>query len=157
MGILDKLTQADVFENSQFFADGRYIVDIDACKLVSGHRGQHFVVEATVVAGISTHPEAPQAGSRAAHVWKVSGDKLEMGRNTWMGFLCACYGVKKEAYDDATWKQISAKVLDENHLGGSRHLLECHTKQTKAKTDFTVHSWRGPASAAALTEFGVAA
>lgn len=158
MGIFDDLDQSDAFDNSKYFQEGRYVVKIHACKLREGHKGTTFIVEATVLGVASEHPNAPQPGERAAHVWKASGspEKIEMGRGTWMGFLCAAFGVQKGAYDGPTWKTISAQVLDDNYLKDQVFGLECHMKKTREGNDFTVHSWRGPQSAEQLATFGLA-
>ena len=155
MGIFDNLTQAQVFENSKWFQPGRYIVEIQQCKFNSGgYKGDSFVVETKVIAVDSSHPDAPQVGETAAQVWNASGDKREIARNTWLGFLCMCYQVKKEDYDDSQWKDISGQVLNDNALQGYRMFLEVFMKKTREGGDFTQHAWRKPATAAHYVELG---
>jgi hypothetical protein len=156
MGIFDNLDQAQVFENSKYFQPGRYIVDINACKFnMAGFKGDSFVIEATVVAAISDHPDAPKPGELAAQVWNASGEKRDIARNTWLGFLCNVYGIKHDQYTGEQWKAISAKVIDDNALKGTRLYLEVFMKKTKAGGDFTQHAWRGVPTAEQLAEFGL--
>lgn len=158
MGIFDNLDQAEVFENSKYFQPGRYIIAIKACKFIKGgHKGDSFVIECTVKGVISDDPNAPQIGELAAQVWNASGDKLDIARNTWLGFLCKAYGVKQKDYTGEQWKHISTKVIDDNALGGTVFALECFMKKTKAGGDFTQHAWRGVPTAEQLAEFGITA
>lgn len=156
MGIFDNLDQAQVFENSKYFQPGRYIVEINACKFnQAGFKGDSFVIEATIVAAISEHPEAPKVGELAAQVWNASGEKRDIARNTWLGFLCNVYGVKPDEYSGEQWKAISAQVIDNNALKGTRLYLEVFMKTTKANNPFTQHAWRGVPTAEQLAEFGL--
>lgn len=174
MGIFDNLnTDADVFENSKYFQPGRYIVDIKQCKFISGgHKGDSFVIEATIVGAIpdpyfpaayalahpgKAPPLAPTPGELAAQVWNASGDKRDIARNTWLGFLCAICGAKQTDYDDKQWKTISMRVIGDNAFGGKRAYLEVFMKKTLAGGDFTQHAWRGAPTAEQLAEFGIAA
>lgn len=172
-GIFDNLDEADVFENSAYFQPGRYIVAINACKFISGgHKGDSFVIEAKVLGVIpdaeypavyalahdgNPPPPCPGVGALAAQVWSASGDKRDIARNTWLGFLCSAYGVDKEAYDGAQWKTISERVIGENALGGQTLALECFMKKTKVNRDFTMHAWRGTPTAETMAEFGLGA
>ncbi len=170
-GILDDLDQAEVFENSDFFAAGRYIVRIEACKFIlKGHKGDSFVVEATVLGVIAEDGEVkqkdgsmemvnyPRVGVRAAQIWGASGteQRIKQGRGTWIAFLCSAFGVKKARFTGPEWKSHSGAVLD-GHLNGQIFGLDCHMVRTKEDGPFTVHNWRGPQTPAQLAEFGLAA
>jgi hypothetical protein len=156
MGIFDDLDQADVFANSKYFQPGMFIVDIKACKFITGgHKGDSFVIEATIVATKSDHADAPQPGELAAQVWNASGDKRDIARNTWLGFLCSAYGVEQKAYSGEQWKTISEKVIGEGALDGTRLRVEVFMKTTRAGNPFTQHAWRGVPTAAELAEFGL--
>lgn len=164
--IFDNLDQADVFSNSKFFQPGMFIVDIKVCKFISGgHKGDTFVIE-TVIAGVrSDHPDAPQVGETAAQVWNATGEKRDIARNTWLGFLCSAYGVEQKVYTGDQWKQVSVAVMDGGALSGgkssstpgvpTRLLVEVFMKTTRAGNPFTMHAWRGVPSAAQLAEFGL--
>lgn len=146
-GVLDNLDQAEIFESAPYFQTGLYLPRIDACKLVTGHKGMSFVIEATVLGVDSKHPAAPDVGTRAAQVWNASKtpQKIEQARSTWMGFLCAVYDVEKTAYDGPRWKVISADVLDNNSLKGTLMALEAYTRDnTTNDGQYTVHTWRRP-------------
>jgi len=156
MGIFDNLDQAEVFENSKYFQPGRYIVEIAACKFnQGGFKGDSFVIEATVKGVISDHADAPKVGERAAQVWNASGEKRDIARNTWLGFLCKVYNVKQDAYDGEQWKTLSVKVIEDNALKGQLVLVEIFMKKTRAGGDFTQHAWRGVPTAEQMTEFGL--
>lgn len=156
MGIFDNLSQAQVFENSKYFQPGRYIVEITQCKFnVGGYKGDSFIIECKVIAAISEHPDAPKVGETAAQGWNASGEKRDIARNTWLGFLCRVYNCQKEDYNDAQWKKISTKVIDENKLAGTRMYLEIFMKKTKKGGDFTQHAWRGIATAKHYKEFNM--
>lgn len=157
MGIFDNLDKASVFENSKYFQPGRYIVEIKACKFISGYKGNSFVIESVVKAAISDAPEAPKVGELAAQVWNADGDKRDIARNTWLGFLCAAYGVKHTDYSGDDWKRISEAVIEENKLAGTLLLVEVFMKKTRSGGDFTQHAWRGVPTAEQLSEFGLAA
>ncbi len=155
MGIFDNLDQADVFENSKFFQPGRYIVAIKACKFVQGFKGESFVIECVVKGVRSEHPDAPQPGELAAQVWSASGEKRDIARSTWLGFLCAVTGKAKDDYTGEQWKSISSKAIDENALANQVCYLEVFMKKTRAGGDFTQHKWHGIATDAQLAEFGI--
>lgn len=145
MGIFDNLTNAQVFERSAYFEPGLYIVQINAVKYIdSGYKGDAFVIEAKVLASKKTKENEPLApGATAAQVWRASGDKKEIARGTWIGFLCAVFGIKQVDWDDARWKKVSADVIDNNALKGTELGLEVFTTTTKAGGDFTQHRWLG--------------
>ena len=165
--IFDNLDQATVFENSKYFQSGIYIVDIQACKFISGgHKGDSFVIEAVIAGVKSTHEKAPQVGETAAQVWNASGEKRDIGRNTWLGFLCAAYGVKQDKYTGEQWKAISTAVMDGGALNGgpssstpgtpTRLRLEVWMKTIeRTGKPFTMHGWRGMPSVEELAEFGL--
>lgn len=157
MGVFDNLSQAKVFENSKFFQDGRYIVELLACKFIAGgHKGDSFVIETKVYHTESNHEKAPEPGETAAHVWNASGDKRDIGRSTWLGFLCKVYGVQPSDYDDKQWKKISAKVIDDNVLKGTYLYLEVFTKIIeKTGKPFTQHAWKGPALPEHYADLGI--
>lgn len=158
MSIFDDLDNANVFENSKYFQPGMYIAEIVGVKFIqAGYKGDSFVIEAKVVGVKSTHPEAPAVGELCAQVWNASGEKRDIARATWMGFLCAVFGVKQEQYTAAQWKQISSQVIDGGALNGKRFALEVFTKKTRTGGDFTYHKWLGAATAEQLAEFGIAA
>ncbi|MDP6424616.1 MAG: hypothetical protein QGG14_07725 [Planctomycetota bacterium] len=154
--MFDNADQVKIFENSAYFQPGRYIVSINACKLITnGHNGDSFVVECKVLGALSESPTAPVAGALAAHVWNASGDKRDMARATWFGFLCACFGVEQSAYDNAQWKQISEQVIEHGALNGKIQYLECFNKPTRAGNPFTKHNWKGTPTAELMAEFGL--
>lgn len=157
MGVFDNLSQAQVFENSKYFQDGRYIVELLRCKFISGgHKGDSFVIETKVHFALSDHEKAPKKGETAAHVWNASGDKRDIGRSTWLGFLCKVYNVQPTDYDDKQWKKISVKVLDDNKLAGTMLYLEVFTKIIeKTGKPFTQHAWKGVAQPKHYRELGV--
>lgn len=154
--IFDDLDQATVFENSKYFQAGMYIVDIGACKFISGgHKGDSFVIEAKIAGVKSDHADAPQVGETAAQVWNASGEKRDIGRNTWLAFLCAAYGVEQSKYDGAQWKTVSERVL-EGALNGTRLRVEVWMKTIqRTGKPFTMHTWRGVPSVEELAEFGL--
>ena len=157
MGVLDDLDQAEVFEKSPFYQTGLYLPRIEACKLVNGHNGLSFVIDTTVLGADSKHAQAPQVGNRDSQVWNASKtpQKIEQARGTWMGFLCAVYGVEKTAFDGARWKAISADVLDNNALKGTLMALEAYTRDnTTNEGQYTVHTWRRP-TAEDFAKFGI--
>jgi hypothetical protein len=156
-GVLDNLDQAEVFEKAPYFQTGLYLPRIEACKLITGHNGLSFVIEATVLGVDSKHPAAPQVDTRAAQVWNASKtpQKIQSARSTWMGFMCAVYGVEKTEYDGPRWKAISADVLDNNSLKGTIMFLEAHTrKNTTNEGEYTNHTWRRP-TAEDFAKFGL--
>jgi len=156
MGIFDNLDQAEVFENSKYFQPGRYIVEIAGCKFIKGgHKGDSFVIEAIIRGAISDHPDAPKVGERAAQVWNASGDKRDIARNTWLGFLCNVYAVKQDAYTGDQWKALSVKVIDDNALKGTLVYLEVFMKTTRAGNPFTQHAWKHVPTAPEMAEFGL--
>ncbi len=158
MGIFDNLDQAEVFEQSAYFQPGRYIVAIKACKFISGgHKGDSFVIETTVRGIASEHPEAPKVGETAAQVWNASGDKRDIARNTWLGFLCAAYGCKQTEYNGEEWKNVSNAVIEQNALEGTLLFLEVFMKTTRAGNPFTQHAWKGTPTKEQLAEFGLTA
>ena len=128
MSIFDNASQVNIFENSAYFQPGRYIVRIDEVKMITGgFKGDSFVVQGTVLGAKSDEASAPSVGMTAAHVWSVSGDKREMGRATWFGFLCGVYGVAQSEYSDAQWKQVSEKVIE-----GALNGTQVNGERTKA-------------------------
>jgi hypothetical protein len=156
MGVFDNLDQASVFENSKWFQPGRYIVEIQQCKFISsGFHGDSFVIEAKVLGVISTHPDAPQPGELCAQVWNASGEKRDIARGTWLGFLCAIYGAKPADYSGEQWKAISAAVIDDNKLKGQWVYLEVFMKKTQKGNDFTQHKWLGTPKPEVLKEFNL--
>ena len=158
MSIFDNLDQTQVFESSKYFQPGRYIIDLNAIKFIqAGHKGDSFVIECKIVATDSDHPEAPKPGELAAQVWNASGEKRDIARATWMGFLTTVYDKKQEELTAEQWKQVSAQVIDNKALDGQRLYLEVFMKKTRAGGDFTYHKWVGVATPAQLAEFGVAA
>lgn len=155
--IFDNLDQAQVFENSAFFQKGKYLVEILACKFIQGYKGDSFVIETKVVQVNSDHPEAPQPGSIAAQVWNATGDKREIARSTWLGFMCAVFDKKKDDLPGEKWKELSAKVIDENALKGKQMALDVFIKKVQSTgNDFTHHKWFLP-TAERLVEFGLSA
>jgi len=154
MSIFDNLDQATVFENSVYFQPGTYIVEINACKFVQGYKGESFVIESKVLGVNSDESDAPKVGQIAAQVWNASGDKREIARATWLGFLCAVFQVKKEDYNGEQWKNISAEVIDDNKLKGMKLFVSVFMKKTKAGGDFTQHRWSVPTQEQ-LAEHGV--
>ncbi len=157
MGIFDNMTQVDAFENSKYFQEGRYIVQIKVCKTkTSDHKGTSVIVEATVLATTATHEDGPKVGERGAQVWSISGEKKTMGLGNLMSFLCASFQTTQGAHDDDAWKAIVGQVLDDNALAGQIFGLDCHMKKTRTGGDYTVHSWRGPQTAEQLAAFGLA-
>jgi hypothetical protein len=154
MGIFDNLDQTEVFEQSQYFQTGRYIVAIKACKFIQGHRGESFVIEAIVKGAKSEHEKAPAYGQLAAQVWSASGDKRDIARNTWVGFLCAVYGKKPGDFNAEEWKATSEAVMNGALLGQLMY-LEVFEITTKAGKPFTKHAWRNVPSASDLAEFGI--
>lgn len=156
MSIFDNLDQADVFEQSKYFQPGRYIVAISACKFNSGgFKGDSFVIEAVTKGVLSDHADAPKVGELCAQVWNASGEKRDIARNTWLGFLCAVYGVGPKDYGGDQWKNISAAVIDQNALKDTLMYLEVFMKKTRAGGDFTQHAWRGVPTESQLSEFGL--
>ena len=123
--------------------------------IVGGYKGDSFVVQGTVLGAKSDEASAPSVGTTAAHVWSISGEKREIGRATWFGFLCGVYGVSQSEYTDAQWKQVSEKVI-EGALNGTQVYLECWFNESAAPEIYTVHDW-GQVNDALLSEFGVAA
>lgn len=163
-GLFDNLDQASVFENSKWFQEGRYIVEITRCVFIKdGYKGDSFVIEARVLGAISTHAAAPTEGQLAAHIWNASGDKRDMARGTWMGFLTNVFQLEQSDRDGDWWKATSAQVLDDNYLGGSKLYLEVFEKPKKNQSDpnkpkmFTQHNWYSTPTAEQFAEFGIAA
>ena len=155
--MFDNADQVTIFENSAYFQPGRYIVKINACKLITGgHKGDSFVIECTVLGSKSESDKAPGVGETAAQVWNASGQKRDLARSTWFGFLCAAYGVAQSDYDNAAWKAVSEAVIEKGALNGTILYLECFNKITKAGNDFTKHNWGGVPTAEQMAEFGVA-
>lgn len=158
MGIFDNLDQAQVFENSKWFQPGRYIVEINRCVYIKdGFKGDSFVIEVLVHGAISDDVNAPKPGEIAAHVWNATGDKREIARNTWLGFLCNVFGLKPTDRDSAWWKSVSAQILDDNYLKGTKLYLEVFAKTTQAGNPFTAHNWKGVPTAEQFAEFGLPA
>jgi len=174
MGILDDLDQTEIFSNSKYFQPGRYIVAINKCKLITaGHKGDSFVIEAVVQAAIpdpnhpawyaQAHPgkvaaAAPGAGELAAHVWNATGEKRDLARSTWLGFLCAMFGIEKDDKTGKEWNDISKAVMEPNTgLQNQLSYLEVFMIKTRADNDFTKHVWFGAPSQDQLIEFGLAA
>ena len=158
MSIFDQLDQTSIFENSKYFQPGRYIVAINAVKFIQGgYKGDSFVIEAKVLGVKSEHPDAPAPGELAAQVWNATGEKRDIARATWMGFLTTVYEKKQEELTAEQWKQVSAQVIDNNALAGQQLYLEVFMKKTRAGGDFTYHKWIGIATPDQLAEFGIAA
>ncbi len=157
MGMFSKLSTAQVFNKSQFFQEGRYIVKIQNVKFVNGHNGESFVIEARTIAAISDVINAPKPNEMAVHIWNISGSELKktMGKNTWMGFMCAVLDLDPCDQDDDDWEKISNEVIDDNAFEGIEMLLECHNTTTKSGGPFTVHNWIGKATDETREEFGL--
>lgn len=113
--VLDDLDRADPSGTGQYFPviTAKYILQLKRAVLKRGFKGTSFRLEWQVIAVRTAEEGAPQAGEGRNHVWKADGDKKEIGRNTWMQFLCAAFGVANvKQYDAATWKKIAREVLN---------------------------------------------
>lgn len=152
--LFKKLSAAQIFESSKYFRPGRYIVKIKDVKFIDGHRGESFVIETKVLAAVSSAEDAPEVGDTAAHVWKVSGDKKQVGLGTWMQFMCAVLGMNQDDQTDDEWETISNDVIDNNAFEDIDMLLECHNIVTQAGDNFTKHTWIGQATDETKEEFG---
>jgi hypothetical protein len=158
MGVFDNLDTVKTFEQSKYFEDGRYIVAIEAVKFLSGgFKGDSFVIETRILGAQGTGPGAPVAGDSASHVWNCSGNKREIGQATWLSFLKAVFGKSEiEGMTGDQLKGLSAKIIDQGALNGTKVYLEVWTKETQAGNPFTMHSWKRKATEADLAEFELA-
>lgn len=152
--LFSKLSSVKAFEKSKYFAEGRYIVEFSKIKLISGHRGESFVIEAVVKGALGVPEGGPDVGDTCAQVWNVSGEKRELGLGTWKGFLEGIQGDEIDSYSDEQLEHLSNKILD-GALEGKMVRLDVWTTTTKSGGDFTVHRWLGAPSEADLEEFGI--
>ena len=153
MGYFDNMSDAQVFDKSKYFQEGQYLVELKKTELKSGHKGESFVIETSVLGAHSDEDNAPEAGETAAHVWNAS---KEMSQSTLMQFLCALQGVSSpKALDDAKWSKIGKAVFEKNRAAGTVMYLEVFNTKTKAGNDFTVHRWQRVAEDADFERFGV--
>jgi hypothetical protein len=158
MGIFDNLDDADVFEKSQYFQEGQYVVRIRKVKYnESGFKGASFVVETEVVGVHSEHDDAPQIGATAAHVWNAGNGKEDIARSTWMQFITAATGKGQKELTGAQWAKASANATgDKQPLTGKLMRLDVFMTTTKAGNPFTNHKWLREAAPDDLAAFDVA-
>lgn len=157
MGIFDGLDDAEVFEKSQYFQEGQYVVRLKKVKYnAEGYKGPSFVVETEVLGVSSDSEDAPHVGATAAHVWAAGGDKKDIARSTWMGFLTAAVGKGQKEHTGAQWAKISANATGANQpLAGIVMRLDVFMTTTRAGNPFTQHKWLREATPEDLEKFDV--
>lgn len=132
--------------NPNFPAGENFLVEVEACKLVTNHQGQDFfVIEAEV---LESSTNAMKPGTVGAQVIGIPG-KYRMGFSNVKAFLAAANGIDpsnndavEAALGGEQGMQVAAfAVSDDNPLAGVKLRLRTSLTQTKAGNDFTIHSW----------------
>ncbi len=158
MGVFDNMDQAEIFgDKKPYFFPGQHIVRIAGAKIVNGHKGETHIIEATILGVRSKDPGSSPVGTTCAQGFNASKNPSATKRATatWVKFLCAAYGVEKEAWDGPTWAANVANVIDNGALNGHIMGLDCHFKKMDNGEDFTVHLWKPTPSAEELARFGL--
>ncbi len=126
---------AQASEGGVWWLPGKYLVQIDACKLITSRKKELlFIVEADNLE--SNNPQRP-VGQRCSWIVKVGSDA---GPGNIKQFIAA---VCNEKVDEIT-EEVADLVVDEkqNPLNGRLVYLDAVIIQTKAGADFTKHRWQ---------------
>ena len=158
MSVFQKLAGVQAFENSKYFQEGTYVVEITKVKNIQGYKGESIVIETKVLGTDSPHENAPQPGEIAAQVWSVDGKKKEIGLSTWKGFLTvACeLGPEADNMSDKEWLDLSIACTDGGALVGTPMYMQAWVKMIQSTGQpFTMHRWVRVATPEDLAQFGI--
>ncbi len=155
MGVFDNLDQVDEgYDNSKYFEEGKYLVDLGLVTFKQGTKGGSFIIETTVLAAVSVKEGAPEAGDAASHVWNL-GQYPDMARAKWIRFLMGATGKGQKDLTGPQWADLSEKIVAQGAMKGTKMFLEVVQEDRPGKHPLKHHNWKRQAVAQDFADFGL--
>lgn len=132
--------EANQSKGGTYFQEGTHKVEITKIDYVKSqtNNNEFFVIEAEVLESDTMRPGI------------VASQLIKMHQQTSLGniqnFFCALAGIdasdKERIAEEITEDVVEAALTPEQPCAGEVLILKCQVIQTKAKTNFTKHTWK---------------
>jgi len=156
MGVLAKLATAQVTVKNPFFLPGEYRVQLSAQGAIKLHQSgkdgkDMFIINGKIVT--SNNPQRPP-GTVCSQIITITGNLSALGNIK--GFMAAAYRLDTDSESDMALitEEAVEEAVKSGALNGMVLDLTCSTTLTRAKNEFTVHSWRPVAESPAEVKTG---